>query len=140
MAGEFPVHSTGFICDSRRVNRKVACVLEELGLTYESKFLDFGKEEQKAEIHTKYNPNGRIPTLIDHRNNDFAIWLVDRVYHFTFRVQFFQYDYRESGAILTYLVEKYDPEHIFYAETAVGSEDWVAKSDGRLCRARLKKN
>lgn len=49
-------------------------VLEELGLTYETKFLDFQAGEQKSEAHTKYNPNGRIPTLIDHKNNDFAIW------------------------------------------------------------------
>lgn len=54
--------------------RKVAIVLEELGLTYDTKFLDFQSGEHKAEPHTKYNPNGRIPTLIDHKNGDFAIW------------------------------------------------------------------
>ncbi|PSS32159.1 hypothetical protein PHLCEN_2v2067 [Hermanssonia centrifuga] len=70
---------------------KVAIVLEELGLTYESIYLDFQKGEQKAPEHTKYNPNGRIPTLIDHKNNDFTLW--------------------ESDAILLYLVSKYDPEH-----------------------------
>ncbi|PSS06503.1 hypothetical protein PHLCEN_2v3705 [Hermanssonia centrifuga] len=70
---------------------KVAIVLEELGLTYESIYLDFQKGEQKAPDHTKYNPNGRIPTLIDHKNNDFTLW--------------------ESDAILLYLVSKYDPEH-----------------------------
>ncbi|OCH87455.1 glutathione S-transferase [Obba rivulosa] len=69
---------------------KAAFVLAELGLTYESVYLDFGKGEQKAPEHTKYNPNGRIPTLVDHKNGDFAIW--------------------ESGAIITYLAEKYDPE------------------------------
>lgn len=37
------------------------------------------------------NPNGRMPTLIDHGNNDFVIW--------------------ESGAIILYLVGKYDKEH-----------------------------
>ncbi|EMD39934.1 hypothetical protein CERSUDRAFT_112178 [Gelatoporia subvermispora B] len=70
---------------------KVVYVLEELGLTYETIYLDFGKGEQKAPEHTKYNPNGRIPTLVDHKNNDFAVW--------------------ESNAIILYLVEKYDPEH-----------------------------
>ncbi|KAI0702242.1 thioredoxin-like protein [Earliella scabrosa] len=69
---------------------KVAFVLEELGLTYESVYLDFGKGEQKAPEHTKYNPNGRIPTLIDHANGDFAVW--------------------ESNAIMLYLVDKYDKE------------------------------
>lgn len=54
--------------------RKVVAVLEELGLTYEIIFLDLLKGEQKAESHIKFNPNGRIPTLIDHKNNDFALW------------------------------------------------------------------
>ncbi|KAI0323914.1 glutathione S-transferase C-terminal-like protein [Cubamyces sp. BRFM 1775] len=69
---------------------KTAIVLEELGLEYESIYLDFQKGEQKAPEYTKYNPNGRIPALIDHHNNDFVVW--------------------ESNAILTYLVDKYDPE------------------------------
>lgn len=57
--------------------RKVNIVLEELGLTYEPIYLDFKKEEHRAPEHTKYNPNGRIPTIIDHRNGDFVIWYVD---------------------------------------------------------------
>ena len=72
------------------IPRKAAFILEELGLTYESVFLDFGKGEQKAPSHTQYNPNGRIPTLIDHTNGDFAVW--------------------ESNAIMLYLVDKYDKE------------------------------
>ena len=36
-------------------------VLEELGLSYESIYLDLSKGEQKGPEHTKYNPNGRIP-------------------------------------------------------------------------------
>ena len=54
--------------------RKVAMVLEELGLTYESIYLDFQKGEHKLPEHVKYNPNGRIPTIIDHKNNDFVLW------------------------------------------------------------------
>ena len=65
-------------------------VLEELGLTYESVYLDFSKKQHKAPEFTKYNPNGRIPALIDHQNGDFTIW--------------------ESDAILFYLVERYDKE------------------------------
>ena len=56
--------------------RKVAVVLEELGLTYESIYLDFSKGEQKSPEHVQYNPNGRIPTLIDHANRDFVLWYV----------------------------------------------------------------
>ncbi|KAI0338979.1 glutathione S-transferase [Trametopsis cervina] len=69
---------------------KVAMVLEELGLTFEEIFLDFNKGEHKDSVHTKHNPNGRVPTIIDHANNDFVLW--------------------ESCAILFYLVEKYDTE------------------------------
>ena len=71
--------------------RKVAFLLEELGLTYQSVYLDFSKNEQKSPEHTNLNPNGRITTLIDHKNGDFAVW--------------------ESNAILLYLVEKYDKEN-----------------------------
>ncbi|KAM0750674.1 glutathione S-transferase [Meredithblackwellia eburnea MCA 4105] len=70
---------------------KVAAVLKALGLTYETKYLQFDKGEHKGPEYTKFNPNGRIPALIDHHDNDFTVW--------------------ESDAILLYLVEKYDPEH-----------------------------
>ena len=65
-------------------------VLEELGLTYEPIYLDFSKKQHKAPEYTKFNPNGRIPALVDHQNGDFVIW--------------------ESSAILLYLVDKYDTE------------------------------
>lgn len=49
-------------------------VMEELGLTYQETFVNFKNLEQKDPTHTQYNPNGRIPTLIDHWNNDFIVW------------------------------------------------------------------
>lgn len=58
----------------RFMHRKVASVLHALGLTYEPRYLEW--PEIKGEEHTQYNPNGRIPTLIDHRNNDLVIWYV----------------------------------------------------------------
>lgn len=57
-------------------HRKVAAVFEELGLTYESIYLVFDKEEQKSLEFTRYNPNGRIPAIIDHKNNVFVLWSV----------------------------------------------------------------
>ena len=48
-------------------------MLNTLGLTYETHYLDF-TEVKGAEYVTKYNPNGRTPTLIDHYNNDFKLW------------------------------------------------------------------
>jgi Glutathione S-transferase, N-terminal domain len=57
-------------------SRKVAIVLEELGLTYETIYLQFQNKEHKAPEFTRYNPNGRIPAIIDHKNNDYVLWCV----------------------------------------------------------------
>jgi GSH-dependent disulfide-bond oxidoreductase len=65
---------------------KVSIALEELGLPYTVRSLSLGKLEQKEEWFLKINPNGRIPAIIDHGNDDFAVF--------------------ESGAILIYLAEK----------------------------------
>jgi len=62
---------------------KVSIALEEMGLPYEVRVIDFATNEQKADWYVKLNPNGRIPTLVD---AGFAIF--------------------ESGAILIYLAEK----------------------------------
>ncbi|KAI5817355.1 glutathione S-transferase [Pyronema omphalodes] len=69
---------------------KVVFILEELGLTYKLTHVDTSKNEHKQEPYTLLNPNGRMPTLVDHHNNDFTIW--------------------ESGAIMLYLIEKYDTQ------------------------------
>ncbi|KAI0372095.1 glutathione S-transferase C-terminal-like protein [Pilatotrama ljubarskyi] len=70
---------------------KVAMVLEELGLEFETVEIDMRQEEHKKPDFLKLNPNGRLPALVDHSNNGFTIW--------------------ESDAIILYIVEKYDPEH-----------------------------
>ncbi|ETN45549.1 uncharacterized protein HMPREF1541_09381 [Cyphellophora europaea CBS 101466] len=44
--------------------------------------------------------------------------------------QFYGGNYEKLLAIK----DKYDPDNIFYARTAVGSHRWVEKTDGRLCR------
>jgi GST-like protein len=62
---------------------KVSIALEEMGLPYEVRVIDFAANEQKADWYVKLNPNGRIPTLTD---DGFALF--------------------ESGAILIYLAEK----------------------------------
>ncbi|KAL2802859.1 glutathione S-transferase [Aspergillus granulosus] len=67
---------------------KVAFVLEELGIPYETKFISFA--EVKAEPYVSINPNGRIPAIED-PNTGITLW--------------------ESGAILEYLVETYDKDH-----------------------------
>jgi glutathione S-transferase len=55
-------------------SKKVAIVLEELGLTYETIHLNVEQNEHKTPVFTKYNPNGRIPAIIDHKNNDYVLW------------------------------------------------------------------
>ncbi|KAL1961987.1 hypothetical protein VTN77DRAFT_722 [Rasamsonia byssochlamydoides] len=43
--------------------------------------------------------------------------------------------YGDKYEKLTAIKNKYDPDHIFYGRTAVGSEYWTPQADGRLCRA-----
>ncbi len=64
---------------------KISIALEELGVDYEVKPIDFRKKEQKEAWFLELNPNGRIPVLVD---GDFPIF--------------------ESGAILLHLAEKFD--------------------------------
>lgn len=68
---------------------KVAIILEELQLSYENIFVEMNGE-QKSAPYTAICPNGRMPALVDHKNNNYAIW--------------------ESGAIILYLIAKYDTE------------------------------
>ncbi len=65
---------------------KISIALEELGLPYTVHPIALSKQEQKAEWYLKINPNGRIPTIVDRDNGDFAVF--------------------ESGAILIYLAER----------------------------------
>ena len=54
-------------------------------MTYETIYLDFNAGQNKSpEFTSKYNPNGRIPVLVDHKNNDFILWCDAVVYITTF--------------------------------------------------------
>ncbi|KAJ3023113.1 hypothetical protein HKX48_004229 [Thoreauomyces humboldtii] len=72
--------------------QKASIALEELGIKYKAQAISFSKNEQKEEWFLKVNPNGRIPAIVDHARGDFPVF--------------------ESGAILLYLAEHYDPNHI----------------------------
>jgi GST-like protein len=65
---------------------KASITLEELALPYKVRRIDFEKREQKEPWYLKINPNGRIPAIVDHGNDGFAVF--------------------ESGALMIYLAEK----------------------------------
>ena len=65
---------------------KASIALEELGIEYRTEYLHFDRQEQKAPAFLQLNPNGRIPVIVDHDNNDYTL--------------------AESGAILLYLAER----------------------------------
>ena len=53
---------------------KISIALEEMGLPYTWRHIKLSEQEQKAGWYVQLNPNGRIPTLIDHDNDDFVIF------------------------------------------------------------------
>jgi glutathione S-transferase len=65
---------------------KASITLEELELEYSVRHIQMDKLEQKEPWYLEINPNGRIPAIIDHDNDDFAVF--------------------ESGALMIYLAEK----------------------------------
>ncbi len=65
---------------------KASITLEELAVPYTVHALDLGQQDQKQPWFLAINPNGRIPAIVDHDAEDFAVF--------------------ESGAILVYLAEQ----------------------------------
>ena len=66
--------------------RKVAILLEELGIEYNTHSVNIGKDEQFDPEFLKISPNNKIPAIVDTDNN---------------------YPLFETGAILLYLAEKH---------------------------------
>lgn len=78
---------------------KVAIIFEELGIPYTTELMDFAVLHQ--EPFESINPNGRVPAIED-PNTGLTLW--------------------ESGSIIQYLLETYDPSHkLSYAS---GKEKW----------------
>ena len=78
---------------------KVAIALKELGIPHE--IVPIPLSDVKTPDYVAINPNGRLPSIQD-PNTDMTLW--------------------ESGAILLYLIDKYDPEHKF--SFAPGTPEW----------------
>ncbi|KAH8901143.1 glutathione S-transferase [Thozetella sp. PMI_491] len=72
---------------------KISILLEELGLAYKVTKIELDKDVQKEPWFLEINPNGRIPAITDVHSDGEPI----RIF--------------ESGSILQYLVDKYDPQH-----------------------------
>ncbi|MDP1901730.1 MAG: glutathione S-transferase N-terminal domain-containing protein [Rubrivivax sp.] len=53
---------------------KVSVALEELALPYAVHAVDLAKGEQKTAQYLRLNPNGRIPTIVDRDEGDFAVF------------------------------------------------------------------
>jgi len=78
---------------------KASTFLEELrahygGPDYELVRIDLSKNVQKEPWYIKINPNGRIPAITDRSRDNFNVF--------------------ESAAILLYLAQHYDKDHVFW--------------------------
>lgn len=71
--------------------QKASITLEELGLSYQV------HNVQKEDWYLEINPNGRIPAIVDRTPSSDGKPREKRIF--------------ESGAIILYLCEKYDPAH-----------------------------
>jgi GST-like protein len=69
--------------------RKPAIMLEELGVPYQVKTINIGKDEQFAPSFLAISPNNKIPAIVDEDDDGGPLAIF------------------ESGAILTYLAEKH---------------------------------
>ena len=65
---------------------KASVTLEELGLPYETHFVNLSQGDQKQDAYLRINPNGRIPAIVDRAADDLVVF--------------------ESGALMIYLAEK----------------------------------
>ncbi|MHC8322477.1 glutathione S-transferase family protein [Pseudomonas sp. GB2N2] len=67
--------------------RKISIMLEELGIAYEVHPVNLSQRQQFSPEFEAISPNNRIPAIVDSEAGDLSVF--------------------ESGAILTYLAEKY---------------------------------
>ena len=97
--------------------RKVSILLEELGITYETIFVNIRKGEQFADDFESISPNNRIPAIQYTAKNGEIINIF------------------ESGAIMLHLAEKYQK---FLPKTENGKKEliewlfWQAANQGPM--------
>lgn len=76
--------------------QKASITLEELGLPYKVENISISKNIQKEPWYLKINPNGRIPAMIDRTPGPDGKPREKRIF--------------ESGAMMLYLCQRYDPQ------------------------------
>ncbi|KAL8844681.1 MAG: hypothetical protein Q9176_000781 [Flavoplaca citrina] len=77
--------------------QKASITLEELGIHYEVKNIEISKNVQKEDWFLRINPNGRIPAIVDKTPTSDGKTREKRIF--------------ESGALMLYLCQRYDPEN-----------------------------
>lgn len=77
--------------------QKASITLEELGVHYEVKNVEISKNVQKEDWFLRINPNGRIPAIVDKTPTSDGATREKRIF--------------ESGALMLYLCQRYDPEN-----------------------------
>jgi glutathione S-transferase len=99
---------------------KASILLEELKEAYNKPYtaqsINISQNTQKQPWYTALNPNGRIPTIVDHDRGAFPVF--------------------EGLAILGYLTRHYDPDHRFSfpvdSDDYSVAEQWMAWQHGGL--------
>ncbi|OBR03422.1 putative Glutathione s-transferase [Colletotrichum higginsianum IMI 349063] len=99
---------------------KASIILEELkeayGLPFVVQSVNIMQNIQKEPWFTALNPNGRIPVIVDHDNEQLAVF--------------------EGSAILSYLTRRYDTEHRFSFPASdndyTRAETWIGWQHGGL--------
>lgn len=79
---------------------KIYLYLQKLGVEFDTVIRSFDHKDPKGVKGAEYlavNPNGRLPSIVDHSENNLVVW--------------------ESGAILNYLSEKFDKDGRFSGKT-----------------------
>ena len=90
---------------------KISIMLELLGLKYQVHQVRFDQQEQKSAAYLAMNPNGKIPMIVDHDQNDKIIF--------------------DSGAILIYLSEQYGQRY-FPANKRYEILEWLYMQTSHL--------
>ena len=98
-------------------------MLEELkeayGKDYTYQTIKLFANDQRQPWFTKLSPNGKIPVIVDHDKNGYAVM--------------------EGIAIVNYLTRHYDPDHKFnFVDPlhACDAEQWIAWQHGNLGKSR----